>query len=94
MANDSVLETQSNASATTEDHTGDRVIRRTPNLLRKEPRPTSVHNEEPLLDPQLAAMLEARKIKAGESPGMYRNYLLPVCYFGVVHRYMYKVGSV
>ena len=32
-------------------------------------RPTSVATDEPLLDPQLAAMLEARKLKSGETPG-------------------------
>ena len=46
------------------------VERRRP-LLKKDSRPVSMATDEPLLDPQLAAMLEARKIKAGENPGIF-----------------------
>ncbi|XP_067938256.1 supervillin-like [Watersipora subatra] len=42
--------------------------RKVHSLHNKDSRPVSVASEEPLLDPQLAAMLEARKIKAGETP--------------------------
>lgn len=53
------------------NHNSDKVERRKGNPLvaKKDSRPSSVIADEPLLDPQLAAMLEARKIKAGESPG-------------------------
>lgn len=42
-------------------------------LNKKDPRPVSAAFDEPLLDPQLAAMLEARKIKAGENPCKYKS---------------------
>lgn len=40
-------------------------------------RPTSMIKDEPLLDPQLAAMLEMRKQKQGESPGKLRKKMFP-----------------
>lgn len=48
--------------------TDESVVERRRPLLKKDSRPISMASEEPLLDPQLAAMLEARKIKAGENP--------------------------
>lgn len=66
--------------------TVDGPIRRRPgaatSVMNKEDknsssRPVSVATDEPLLDPQLAAMLEARKVKSGESTGVYdTRYLI------------------
>lgn len=56
-------------------------MKRKPNLLlnKGEPRPISIASDEPLLDPQLAAMLEARKEKCGESGGKILLFNCRVC---------------